>query len=504
MTRLSRTARRAPLPLALLLATAAAQTPRFESVQAQELAVPGSISNAWADFDRDGDPDLAVSLKSGELRLYRNDAGTLVPVGQALGLPGAGAQELRGLSWGDYDGDGYPDLLGGSNVQPREANRSYVWKNKGGRRFVEVSERIGLTIPQRISRQASWIDYDGDGDLDLYAADRAGRNQLYRNDGGRFVPVFGEDGPNDSRPTVGACWFDYDEDGDLDLFLANQSGATDALWRNDGERFVDVAPQLGLDSPGRPRTEGGVGCAVGDFDNDGHLDLFVAAYGPDLLYRNQGDGTFTEVGEALGVRHTGHAVGAAWGDYDNDGFLDLFVASYEGEPGQQQPTNLFYRNEGGRGFRQLLGEDSPLNVADHGVEWLDYDRDGALNLSVTDGYGPVGGHFVFRNALAPDARKRSLSVRVLDADGRTELPGAEIRLYDADGRVLGSRLVSTGGGYNAQSVLPVHFGLSRPQPVTVEVSYGENGERRQVRGENVDPAQYAGADLEVRLREPER
>src|SRR3546814_18202904 len=87
-----------------------------------------------------------------------------------------------------------------------------------------------------------------------------------------------------------SCWFDYDRDGDLDLFLANQAGATDALWRNDGGRFVDVAPARGMDRPGRLAEDGSVGCAVGDFDNDGELDLFVASYGVNSLYRNKGDG----------------------------------------------------------------------------------------------------------------------------------------------------------------------------------------------------------------------
>ena len=104
-------------------------------------------------------------------------------------------------------------------------------------------------------------------------------------------------GPTDARPTVGACWLDIDNDGDLDLYLANQSGATDAMWRNDGDSFTDVAPALGMTGPQRTKDEGGVGCAIGDYDNDGDLDIFAPNYGHNLLYRNNNNGTFTEVGQ---------------------------------------------------------------------------------------------------------------------------------------------------------------------------------------------------------------
>lgn len=485
----------APLALLLAASVATAGEPAFAPVQAEGFPVAGALSNAWADFDNDGDLDLAVSWKSGAVRLYRNDGGALVSIGEALGLPTSGL-EIRGLSWGDFDGDGFVDLMGGSNVMgDRGANRSFVWRNEGGQRFVETAEAIGLTVPGRMSRQANWIDYDNDGALDFYAGDRAGPNQLYRNQDGRFVPVLGEGGINDVRATVGACWLDYDRDGDLDLFLANQSGATDALWRNDGDGFVDVAPALGMDQAGRDRSTGGVGCAVGDYNNDGHLDLFVAVYGADLLYRGNGDGTFTEVAAEAGVNHGGHAVAAAWGDYDNDGWLDLFVTHYEGAPGQQIPVNLLYRNLGDGRFEQLLTRDSLLNAGDHGVEWVDYDNDGALDLSITKGYGEDGGHFLFRNLLEAPARGRSLSVLVLGEGGRAVAPGAEVRLYDAEGRILATRQVSTGGGYNAQSAAPVHFGLASVAPVTVEVTY--MGGAAPLRLEAVDPAAYAGRRLIV-------
>ncbi|MGH1560860.1 CRTAC1 family protein [Caulobacter segnis] len=208
--------------------------------------------------------------------------------------------------------------------------------------------------------------------------------------------------------------------------------------------------------------------------------------------------------KAAGVDDAGHAVAASWGDYDNDGYLDLFVTSYEGEAGKQTPLDLLYHNNGKGGFDQILTRESLLNAGDHGVEWVDYNGDGALDLSVMRGYSPVGGHFLFRNDLPAQARGRSLSVLVLDAKGHYTRAGAEVRLYDRAGKILATRLVATGGGYNAQSALPVHFGLKTFDPVTVEVSFMSHDGVKKQTVRNVDPKAYAKKSLIVREREGPR
>jgi hypothetical protein len=492
--------------IAVLLSTCAfqatAQTPPpapaslpFTKIQPELLGVPGSLSNAWGDFDNDSDLDLAVSLKSGEIRLYRNDAGTLVGIGEAMGLPLKG-QETRGLSWGDYDGDGWIDLLAGA-TDPKMLTK--VFHNQRGKKFVDVAATIGLTVPGRSARQTSWLDFDNDGDLDLYAADRIGANTLFRNDGGKFTQVFADNGISDRRPTVGACWLDADNDGDLDLFLANQSGATDALWRNDGTTFVDIAPALHMDRPGRTKEEGGVGCAVGDYDNDGLLDIFEPTYGKNALWHNNGDGTFTDRAEKLGVGVENHAVGASWGDYDNDGLIDLSVMSYHGSTPTQVPADSLFHNDGASGFTNVIDANPLLNEGDHGVQWVDYNRDGALDLSVTHGYSAVGGHYVFRNDLPRAVGQRSLSVEVLDAKGRFTRFGSEVRLFNAKtGKIVGTRQVSTGDGYNTQNAAPVHFGLKSTAPVNVEVTFmSKSGPKKQLI-RNVTPAAYFGKSLIVK------
>ena len=456
--------------------------------------IPNTYANAWADYDNDGDLDLAVSTSRHGIRLYRNDAGTLVSAGAQLDLP-EGGYELRGLSWGDYDGDGYLDLLAG----PIEKDKlTLVFHNDRAAHFTEVGARIGLTMANRSARQTNWIDYDNDGDLDVYATDRAGANQFYRNDAGVFTRVFAGAGVSDPRASVGACWFDADTDGDLDLFLANQAGGTDALWRNDGATFTDIAPALGMTGPPRTPEEGGVGCAVGDYDNDGDFDLFVANYGHNELFRRNADGTFTDVANSVGLAVENHAVSADWGDYDNDGDLDLSIMSYVGPPGRQAPADTLYRNDGAAGFVNVLDASSPLNRGDHGTQFIDYDGDGGLDLSITDGYSPEGGQFLFRNTLPAEAKRRSLHVEVLDAQGHPSRFGAEVRLFDANGKIIAARPVVSGGGYNTQRVTPLHFGLPRLAPVTVEVTFMSRTGRRTQRVPNVRPEQYTSKRLIVR------
>lgn len=477
-------------------AATAADAPQraFEPVQRDVFVAPGALSNAWGDFDDDGDLDLVVSFKHGELRLYRNDGHAFSNVGTEYGLPVSG-DEIRGVSWGDYDSDGDLDFIAGSSVSP-VPGRSYVYRNDGDK-FVEVANEIGLAIPGRSARQSNWVDFDNDGDLDLYAAHRAGRNGLYRNNGGVFTPLGRESGALDVRRTVGACWFDFDRDGDLDVFLANQAGDSDALLRNSGGLFADVAPALGMDQTLRLQSEGGVGCAIGDYDNDGDFDLYVAAYGPNLLYRNNGVGGFAEVGEVMGVAGPEKAVAASWGDFDNDGDLDLAVTGYEGPMGQRKTVVRLYRNDGER-FVNILPNGDLLQTGDHGVEWVDFDNDGDLDLSFTnDNDDDGGGHYLFRNELSTEARERSLSVLALDAEGRFTKAGAEVRLFNASGDIVASRLVSTGGGYDAQSAGPLHFGLKDASRIIVEVTFLTSEGRKSRRLDGVDPADWAGKAIRI-------
>jgi hypothetical protein len=477
------------------IARAVADEPAFTSLQPELFAAPHALSNAFADFDGDGDLDLAVSFHDGAIRLYRNDSNTFVEVGARLGFPVKGPA-IRGLSWGDFDGDGDPDLHAGVSGDEGVPARNILFRNEGGKAFVEVAGNLGLVVLGADSRQANWVDFDNDGDLDLFSSQRSARNRLFRNDGDRFIDVSEETGLADPRRTVGSCWFDMDEDGDLDVFQANQQADKDAFYRNDGGTFVDIAPRLKMHQPDRTLAEGGVGCAVGDYDNDGKLDLFVATYGDMLLYHNEGGGRFREVAARAGVRRHLHAVGASWGDVDNDGDLDLFVPAYVDGDVWFARDHLFMNTRGK--FVDVLSDRSALNAADHGIQMADFDRDGDLDLALTEDFSDDAGHPLFVNKLPASLAGRSLQVRVLDRQGRATCAGAEVRLFTSRGKLLGTRLVSTGEGYGSQSEMPVHFGLASMEVVTVEVTFLTREGRRTKRIANVDPREWAGGSLVVK------
>jgi len=234
------------------------------------------------------------------------------------------SDDTYGLAWGDYDGDGYLDLLAGNHL-----NAPSLYRNNGDGTFTDTLDGTGIG-PQGDRKDNVWVDYDNDGDLDLYITlglgDR-GPSQLYRNDGsGNFVNVAGVAGVMEAGGRGrGAAWADYDNDGDLDLFVANAYyvNAPNVFFRNNGDgTFTEVGAEVNL-----AEVIGSIGAAWADYDHDGDPDLYVTGVN-NRLYRNDG-AVFTDVTDAAGVQGSDGAA-AAWADYDEDGNLDLYVSSGTG------------------------------------------------------------------------------------------------------------------------------------------------------------------------------
>ena len=208
----------------------------------------------------------------------------------------------------------------------------------------------------------------------------------------------------DLRIGTGAAWFDYDRDGDLDLYMTNRVGANH-LWRNDGNGvFVDVAAAVGA----ADASHDGSGVAVADYDNDGDLDIYLANSDGDVLLKNQltetGTATFIDVTATAfpGITTPQRGTSAAWGDYDKDGFLDLYVTNHqeiEGT-GAGSQDRLFHNNGDGTftDVSYLLGGDDNLGGYGFVATWTDYDNDGDLDILLINDcpFGPVGTK-LFRN-----------------------------------------------------------------------------------------------------------
>jgi FG-GAP-like repeat/ASPIC and UnbV len=473
----------------------------FAEVQPELFGVGGTLTDAWADFDGDGDPDRFVGFNGEASRLYRNDGlGGFVDVASSVGL--AVERRVRTSAWGDFDADGDPDLLlGYAGDSPVTA----LYRNDGADGFMDVAPNAGLELSEGTTRQASWVDYDGDGDLDLFLGMRDRANLLFRNDGSgdggpTFTDVTEASGIGDTRRTVGAVWADFDQDGDMDVLVGNMDGDANGLFLQEEGLFTDAAGGTPVAGGGRGLGNEALGtvrpCAV-DYDGDGRLDLFFANYGPNELLRSTADGGWEAVGDALGLAVDARFDSCIWGDFDHDGTEDLFVnGTVTG--GVQYPDYLF-RREGAESFVNVLPPELAGLALDHGATWVDYDQDGDLDLSVI-GVPDDGVHFVMQNLLRPEFAGHSLQVRVLDQNGAATRNGAEVRLFAAGtDDLLGMRLIDTGSGYDSQSDLPVHFGLPGAQPVDVEVTVMLDGERRTGRLPAVDPDDYRNGVLTVRV-----
>jgi hypothetical protein len=474
------------------------QPPRFVAVQPELLAAGGAFTNAWADHDSDGDVDLFVGFNGAPNRLYRNDRGVLIESAAAAGI--ADARPTRAAAWGDFDGDGDPDLLVG--FAPGAGPVLRLYRNEAGR-FSDITAVAGLTVDSAAVRQPAWVDADADGDLDLFIAFRDRANAFFRNDGGRFTDVAQQLGLADPRRAVGAVWFDYDEDGDLDLYVGNMDGDANGLFRNDGDRFAEVADEAGLQWGGRlpaDRTNGTVRPCAADVNGDGRIDLFMANYGKLGLFLNRGAGRFEDASMAWGIAIDSRYDACAFADVDHDGRLDLYVNGTV--TGGTSYRDHLFRNTGS-GFVDVTPENVLAIAADHGVQWADFDADGDLDLALT-GAPSDARHDLLRNMLQADVARRSIHVRVLDNAGRATAAGAEVRLFVAGTRTsLGTRLVDSGSGYDAQSDIPVHFGLATRNAVDLEVVFPRNGKRLATRVSGITPGQRADRAAGVeRIAEP--
>ena len=474
--------------------TPATQDVRFERVQSELFAAGGAFVNAWADYDGDFDPDQFVGFEGLPNRLYRNVDGRFEDVAPAAGL--ADLRPTRAAAWGDADADGDPDLLVGFADSPV---LKFFRNTKGV--FRDETDAVGLRVEAGAVRQPVWVDYDGDRDLDLFVAFRDRANAMYRNDGGRFVDVATAIGLADTRRTVGAAWFDHDEDGDLDVITGNMDGDANALFSQNDGKFEDVARSAGVEWGGRlpqDKSNGTVRPCVADVDNDGHFDLFFANYGKNGLFLNRGKGRFDNVSPIWGIDIDARYDTCAFADMDNDGDLDLYVNGTV--TGGKQYEDYLFRNTGTK-FERVTGAEIGSPDSDHGAQWIDFDLDGDADLSLT-GVQKNGLHWLLRNTLQSNEALHVMNVRALDENGRATLAGAEITVSigaPRDGVRQRARLIDAGSGYNSQNDAPVQIVLPRAEEIRLNLTVRRPGTIVAHSVTVSDPARWRDRVFDLRL-----
>jgi hypothetical protein len=287
-----------------------------------------SLGAVWADYDEDGDQDLYVTNRNAANRLYRNNGdGTFTDVAVLAGVDG-GVKYSQSASWVDYDNDGDIDLF--------VANRftlNFLFSNNGNGTFARADSAAGITA-MKYTRSAVWADYDEDGDQDLFISVSGDPNICYENLGnGTFVDAASSLGLDDTAAAAGAAWGDVDGDLDLDLFVANDATAN-RLYLNEGESFVEAAGDAGLAFAGSSRSPVWI-----DLDKDGDLDLLLTTGVRVMYYVNDGIGVFTEIPSASGLDDSSLGEGAAVADADGDGDVDYYVCR-----SQYAPNRLYLNN----------------------------------------------------------------------------------------------------------------------------------------------------------------
>jgi hypothetical protein len=533
---------RAAAFVTVAIAVAAAQAPRFRDV-AKESGLIHSFPNggdkskdyiiettgsgvAFIDYDNDGYPDIFVlSGDGGTNRMYHNDRnGHFTDRTAELGLTSSGWAE--GVCAGDYDNDGYTDLF----VTYWGQNRLY--RNLNGKRFEDITAKAHLTQDRtRYNTGCAFLDYDGDGHLDLFVANylkfdfattpKAGSNPycfyramavncgprglpfetnlLYHNKGdGTFEDVSVKSGIAKAAGhySLAVLAQDVDDDGRPDIYVVgDQTAATLFINQGDGT-FSEEAVMRGVAFDENGRELSGMGLASSDYDGDGRLDIFRSDFSDErsLLYRNTGNGQFEDVTVAAGLGRNTRFVnwGCAFLDFDNSGWKGLVVVNGHVFPEVDRQNidihsrdhALLYRNTGKGTFDDISEQAGPAFAARHSARGLaigDIDNDGTLEILANNQNEPPSlwkqadrpaGHWLLLKLTGSRSNRSAIGARVMvSAAGRVQID--EVR---------------SGGSYLSQNDLRLHFGLgsaARADSITVRWPSGEKTVLRDVAADRV-------------------
>ena len=474
-----------------------------------------TMGSGCAFFDYDNDGYLDIYLVNGaplpgftprqriSNALYRNNKdGTFTDVTATAHVDGGGIYGM-GVAVGDYNNDGNEDLY------VTGFGRSILYHNNGDGTFTDVTEAAGVGNGAQWAVSAAFLDYDNDGRLDLFVSNyldytllnnvqcgardkglrsychpanyRGTRNKLYHNNGdGTFTDVSEKSGIALAEGKgMGVVAADLDGDGFVDIFVSNDT-VPNFLYHNNGDgTFNEVGAFSGVAYSLDGQAKSGMGVDVGDFDGDGKPDLLLTAlsqYGASL-YRNDGDGLFTDVASQIGLTEPTFLLGG-WGvkflDYDNDGDQDIFItnshvmddiASYSDALTYKQP-DLLLENRGGH-FVDATNRQPALTEprVGRGLAFGDFDNDGDMDILVSNNNGPPS---LLRNDFGN--RNHWVKFKLVGTKSNRNGVGAKVTVVAGD--LVQTDQVKGGGSYLSAHDPRLHFGLGKRETIdSVEIHW---------------------------------
>ena len=351
-------------------------TSQFNLFVGGDYALSGS-GMSFYDYDKDGWDDLTYAASNSPILVFRNVQG----ISFELAITFPNSFDAKQPVWVDYDNDGDADFF-----CTRYMGSCILYRNEGNNVFTDVTPDLNVPVSNAWSFGCSWADYDNDGFLDVYICNYQGIGSitnwlLHNNQDGTFTEVAESLGVDGGVATTFVCsWLDYDLDGDLDLFYANDHHQGNALFRNDnGEFFTEVTDNSGVNIP-----IDAMSSTVGDYDNDGDMDIYVTnnPAGGNLLLKNQ-NGQFFNVASEAGVSCNQLCWGALWLDGNNDLSSDLFVGVQTEIPARSDfyfaNTGVDFQEDVSMGFSDDL--DYTFCVAKG-----DFDNNGFYDIATTSYY----------------------------------------------------------------------------------------------------------------------
>jgi len=463
------------------------ELPSFTNAQSKSgIPFVGETGQAatWGDYNADGWQDLFLSNSDrGRSRgvrqkndtreiqrsfLFVNEKGHFNDIS---GESGIADSRYKTATWADYNNDGFPDLLLGTK---RAGMPVQLYKNVKGKSFEDISEKAGITKQGSTVVHGIWADYNNDGKVDFLQAGSI-LSYLYRNNGdGTFEEVSDSAGIGGKHYGNSALWFDLNNDGYQDLFIVNK-GFNKMFLNNKDGTFQDITDKAGLAGDESWNTSS---ACSGDYNADGYFDIYVTNIGrakTNALYKNNGDGSFTDITLETDTGDVGDGRTCAWIDYDADGRLDLFTTNH-------LSPNRLYRNLGSKGFKDVAtqaGIDKPIDI--FAATWGDYNLDGFMDVFLN---GHIGTGLMKNSGNT----NNSITLKLIGSGRSTNSSaiGARVVLNTGKDKQFGE--VSGGRGCCEQDMLPLYFGLgqNRKADITVKWPDGETCSFKDVSVEKVN------------------